>query len=155
MVFEIPVIVVIIAANTAQDVVINPQIVSLQSGLNQPDFVWYFSHESPSEKLTRSENSTVPWVHHDNLWTSSKTSHRFLSGSRPDSQHINIGWRRTWPLPRLILPRPPLHTGCLFCWNIPCTDYYSPGWRNYPQQSPLWWSPGTWNPRPRHIWQGF
>ena len=39
MVFEIPVIVVIIASNTAQDVVINPQIVSLQSGLNQPDFV--------------------------------------------------------------------------------------------------------------------
>ena len=54
MVFEIPVIVVIIAANTAQDVVINPHIVSLQSGLNQPDFVWCFSHESPSEKLRRS-----------------------------------------------------------------------------------------------------
>ena len=65
---------------------IDPQVVCLHSQ------GWIES----SGKFTRTlqyyrlSNSTLPWVCHDNLWTSSKTSHLPLSGSRPDSQYINL-----------------------------------------------------------------
>ena len=65
---------------------IDPQVVCLHSQ------GWIES----SGKFTRTlqyyrlSNSTLPWVCRDNLWTSSKTSHLPLSGSRPDSQYINL-----------------------------------------------------------------